>query len=128
MELVSGAPTGASESQSVAPPIPPASVTVTPVPPATLVALGESEGGTPIVIVSEPDVPPPGDGVRTATCAVPSDRMSAAPIVARIWVVLAKVVARLAPFHRTTDEGTNELPVTVRVKLPAPANVRLGES
>src|ERR1700682_3916178 len=101
---MSGAPTGAIASQSVDPPAPPVSVTVRAVPAGTLVGLGESEGGTSIVTGNEPDVPPPGDGVSTATCATPADRMSAAAIVARICVVLTKVVGRLAPFQRTIEE------------------------
>jgi hypothetical protein len=37
------------------------------------------------------------------------------------------VVVRLLPFHRTTDEAVNLLPVTVRVNAGPPATVVAGE-
>ena len=74
------------------------------------------------------DVPPPGVGVNTVTEAVPADAMSAADIVAVNWVDDTCVVARLAPFHRTTEPLMKLLPLTVRVNDIPPTKADEGES
>src|SRR2546426_919093 len=52
--------------------------------------------------------------------------MSAAVICAWSWVLLTKVVVRLLPFQRTTDEVMNFVPVAVSVKAPLPTAAVLG--
>jgi hypothetical protein len=103
------------------------SVTVTLLPGAALVVLTESVGGLMIVKVIGADTPPPGDGVATATVAVPTDAMSAAEMVARRSVELTNVVGRLAPFHVTTDVATKLLPVTANVNCGPPTDAKLGD-
>src|SRR5439155_622927 len=71
--------------------------------------------GFAIVNVRSPDVPPPGAGVNTDTCAVPAAVTSDAGIDACSCVPLTNVVVRGAPFQRTTDELANPLPFTVKV-------------
>ena len=67
-------------------------------------ALLEAGGGA-IVNVSAVDVPPPGAGENTVTCAVPLTATSAAAIVARSCVPLTYVVGRaVAP--RIANRGT----------------------
>ena len=73
-------------------------------------------------------MPPPGDGVETVTLAVPAVAMSAAEIDARSCVALKNVVGRSAPFHRTIDDGTKLLPLTVRLNAAVPAVTEAGES
>src|SRR4029450_12271132 len=63
--------------------------------------------GFAIVNAKLPDVPPPGAGVNTDTCAGPPVAISAPSIAAWSSVELTNVVIRFAPFHRTTDHGTN---------------------
>src|SRR5262245_49515288 len=53
--------------------------------------------------------------------------MSAAVIAARKRVLLTKVVVRLLPFHRTTDDDVKLVPFAVSVNAPPPAVVLLGE-
>src|SRR5205823_5685565 len=118
----------ASASQSSDPRRPPVSVTVTAVPPTTLVALTASCGPTSIVNVNDADVPPPGDAVKTLTCAVPFVATSAAPIDADSCVAPTNVVGRLAPFHWTMDDEVKPLPITASVNGPLPENARLGDS
>ena len=111
----------------------PVTASVKSAPPATAllglraVATGVGFGAT-IVNVSAADVPPPGAGVATVTGTEPAVAMSAAVIVARSSVALTKVVERGAPFHRTTDDATKLLPVTVSVKAGPPAMALLGSS
>ena len=45
------------------------------------------------------EVPPPGAGVKTVTCAVPIAAMSLARMDACNCVEFTNVVARVAPFH-----------------------------
>lgn len=73
------------------------------------------------------EVPPPGVGLNTVTCAVPAIATSPAGIAARNWVLLTKVVGRLVPFQRTTEPLTKPLPVAVSVKAPLPARTLAGE-
>jgi len=72
--------------------------------------------------------PPPGAGVSTVTCAVPALTTSFAKIVACSWAPPLNVVARLVPFHCTTELGVKLLPVTVRVKPAAPVAMLVGVS
>ena len=84
-----------------------------------------------MVKVAALDVPPPGLGLKTVTCAVPADAMSDARILACKPVVRPPpvgVVVRFDPFHRTTDDEVNVLPLTVRVKAGSPAVLLLGLS
>ena len=83
MYPVLGAVAAANAIQSVDPPYPFVSVTVTGDPGVTVVALTVSVGVTPIVNVSDPDVPPPGGGVKTVTWGVPATATSVAAIEAR---------------------------------------------
>jgi len=74
---------------------------------------------------TEFDVPPPGGGLNTVTCAVPTSRMSVAGIAALTSVGDTYVVGRSAPFQRTTDVVTNLVPVTVSVN-PSPPRLADG--
>ena len=49
------------------------------------------------------DVPPPGAGENTVTCALPAVAMSAAGMAALNCVALTTVVVRSVPFQRTLD-------------------------
>src|SRR5207249_4118769 len=66
------------------------------------------------------EIPPPGAGVATVTCAVPAVAMSAAEMAAVSCVALTNVVVRAAPFQRTSEAATKPLPVTVTVKAAPP--------
>ena len=127
MKLVFGAEVAANAIQSVAPPSPPASVTVTLEPGAAVVALTDSVGAVAMVNVNAAEVPPPGAGVKTDTCAVPTAAMSAAAIAACSCVALTNVVARSDPFQRTTDAFVNDEPFTVNVNPEPPAIVAAGD-
>src|SRR6185295_14736074 len=103
-----------------------------PVPPAAAVA-GESDvsSGTPGTVMKKSasfDVPPPGGAVKTVILAVPTAARSLAGMVASRTVLLRKLVGRSAPFQRTTDAGTNFVPVTVKVKAAPPAAALAGAS
>jgi hypothetical protein len=87
----------------------------------------EGVDGAVITKLTAPDVPPPGAGVKTVTGTEPAPVRSDALIVAWSRVELANVVARAAPFQRTTDELTKPLPFTVRVNPELPAAVVDGE-
>src|SRR5690242_19608373 len=81
-------PTGASASQSVDPPAPFVSTTVTESPGATTgPAVSDSCGGGLIANVSAALVPPPGAGVVPLTSALPTAATSAAEIAAVSVVV-----------------------------------------
>lgn len=56
-----------------------------------------------MVNVEADDVPPPGVGFKTVTCAVPALAMSAAVIAACNCVELTKVVGRAVWFHCTVE-------------------------
>src|SRR5437667_336755 len=106
------------------------------IPAGTLVTVPEpvparttaSETPEVIVKVGAFEVPPPGAGVTTVTCAVPTVATSVARIVARSCVLLANVVARLVPFHRTPELATKLLPFTVNVRPATPARTLVGAS
>ena len=76
---------------------------------------------SPIVKVCALEVPPPGAGLKTVTCAVPAVAMSEAGIEAVTWVEDTYVVVRFEPFQRTTDPDTKFVPLTVNVKAGPPA-------
>ena len=87
----------------------------------------------PIVKLRLLDVPPPGPGLYTVTCAVPPEVMSEARILACKLVtspppLTVGVVVRFDPFHLTTDDDVNVLPLTVRVNADPPAVALLGLS
>jgi hypothetical protein len=125
---VFGAEVRANAIQSVAPPNPPVSVTVTFCPVAAEVVLTDSVGGAAIVSASDADVPPPGGGVVTDTCALPTAATSADGIVAASCVLLRNVVARGLPFQFTTDADVKPDPFTVSVNPAPPATVLDGDS
>ena len=126
--LVFAALVEASASQSRLPPKPLASVTVTVAPVTAVVMFGVNVGGELTVNVSGAEVPPPGAGVKTVTCAVPRAAMSSDPIDACNCVALTKVVGRLAPFQRTMEDDMNLLPVTASVNAVPPTAACEGES
>ena len=118
---------GARECQPVvAPPKPSVSVTVTALPGATADALTVSVAEGSIVNSRALDVPPPGPGVCTLTCAVPAADRSLAAIEASSLVVLISRVGRSAPFQRTTENVLNPLPITVSVSGPRLARPCVG--
>jgi hypothetical protein len=86
----------------------PVPVTVSSEPPSSVVTVdGEipescGAGLLTVKLVAE-DVPPPGVGFTTVTCAVPPVAKSAAVIEAWSWVELTKVVLRALWFHWTMD-------------------------
>jgi len=98
----------------------------------TRAADGDSEVrmGTPPAMskVTAPDVPPPGVGLNTVTEALPAFCTSEAWMEAVNWVALTKLVARFAPFHRTTELEMKEEPVTVSVKAASPTLALDGET
>ena len=79
--------------------------------------------GTGLLTVKETTelTPPPGVGLKTLTPKTPYKPILLETTVADNWVALIYVVARSAPAQRTTEEGTNFVPVTVRVKPAPPA-------
>ena len=123
-----GALVDASASQSLAPPRPFDNVAVTVPPVETFVALTVIVAGGAIVKGTGPDVPPPGAGVDTLTCAVPAAARSPVEIEACNCVELTKVVGRVEPFHLTIELELKLLPVTVSVNAAPPARARSGES
>jgi hypothetical protein len=74
-----------------------------------------------IVKVRALEVPPPGAGLNTVTCAVPATAISDAGIAAVSRVEETNVVTRSAPFQRTTEFVTKPLPFTVNVNAAPPA-------
>jgi hypothetical protein len=90
------------------------------------VKIGAVEGE--IVKAEVPEVPPPGAGLNTATCAVPATAISAAVMAACNCVAFTNVVIRLVPFQLTTDPKTKPVPFTVRVNAVVPAVALVGAS
>ena len=74
------------------------------------------------------DVPPPGAGDVTVTCAVPAAAMSDACNVACNCVALTKVVGRALPFHITVDDEMKPEPLTVSVVTELPRVALAGDS
>jgi hypothetical protein len=84
--------------------------------------------GALIVKLKFSDVPPPGAGLNTVTCAVPALAMSDAPMAACNCVPATYVVVRGNPFHLTTDPLMNPVPFTVSVNPTDPAVAEDGDS
>ena len=95
-------------------------------PPAGVTVSGPATVAAFTVNVSPAEVPPPGVGLNTVTCAVPADATSAADIDAVSCVAEPNVVVRFAPFHRTTEPATKFVPVTVSVNAAEPAVAEVG--
>src|SRR5207302_1826184 len=73
------------------------------------------------------DVPPPGVGFNTVTCAVPAALISTAVMAACNCVALTYVVVRPAKFQFTIELPlTKPVPFTVRVKAAPPAVALVG--
>lgn len=70
--------------------------------------------------------PPPGDGLKTVTVAVPVVTMSAAVMAACSWLLLMKLVGRASPFQRTSEDPTNPLPDTYKVNGSPPSVAEAG--
>src|SRR5439155_1572193 len=81
-----------------------------------------------IVNVCGFDMPPPGAGLKIVTDADPAAAISAAEMAAESCVAETYVVARSAPFQRTTELVTRFVPVTVSVKAGPPAVAEVGVS
>src|SRR5689334_17169731 len=92
--------------------------------------LGEMElsvgAGLLMVNVWATEVPPPGAGLKTVTCAVPAVATSAAVTCAVNCVLLVYVVGRALPFHWTTEALMKFVPFTVSVSVPLPATTLVG--
>lgn len=83
--------------------------------------------GLETVKVLDPDMPPPGVGLKTVTAEVPPPETSEALTDAVTWVLLTKLVGRSEPFHLTTQPLTKLVPFTVRVKAAEPAVAEVGD-
>lgn len=73
------------------------------------------------------DVPPPGEGVKTVTVAVPGVAIRAAGTCVVASLVLRKFVTSGVPFHSTAPPGEKLLPITVRVNAVSPAFFVVGD-
>jgi len=95
---------------------------------STMIWFGAGDGEDGLMVnVSAPDVPPPGEGVDTLTGTEAAVASSLAAMSACSWLALTSLVVRTAPFHRTTEEATKPLPLTVSVNGPLPAIVEAGD-
>ena len=74
------------------------------------------------------DVPPPGEGLDTATLADVSEAISAAEIEAVSRTSVAKVVGRAEPFQVTVDAVVKPEPVRVKTKALPPTVAEPGSS
>ena len=74
------------------------------------------------------ELPPPGAGDVTVTCAVPATVTSDACNVACNCVALTNVVGRALPFHNTVDDEVNPEPFTVSVVTAVPMVADAGDS
>ena len=83
-------------------------------------------GGTTTFTGSGKEVPPPGAGLKTVTCAVPAVAMLVAAIEAVNSKALASVVGRSLPFQRTTEAATKPNQKTCRVYAGPPAGAFMG--
>src|SRR5580658_7734240 len=81
-----------------------------------------------ILNVRVPVVPPPGDGLDTATVAEPILATSLEESAMVNCAALTNVVVRAALFHNACDVETKPLPFTVNVSPEPPAITELGES
>jgi len=73
------------------------------------------------------DLPPPGAGLVTHTCAVPPVVMAAASMDAANCMELTNVVVRVVPPNVTNEAETKFVPLTVSVKAAPPATALSGE-
>jgi hypothetical protein len=107
----------------------PATVTVKPGSPANA-EFGFSDAtvgvGLFTVKVKVVEAPPAGAGVETATMFVPPVAMSAPVMAARKVVLDTNVVVRAPAFHRTVEDGTKFVPVTVSANAAPPASAEFG--
>lgn len=87
---------------------------------------GSGLRGAVIVNPNTPEVPPPGVGLSTFTCAIPAVARSLAGIDARSSVAETNVVDLDMPFHWTIAPLTKLLPPTVSVIALLPALTVLG--
>ena len=88
----------------------------------------EERAGDGFVIVKAGPFPmPEAPGVTTAMVAVPAVAISAALIAACNWLLETKVVGRALPFHWTTEVAIKPAPSTLRVKVPLPASIEVGD-
>ena len=88
---------------------------------------GDRFGGASIINNNGAEIPPPGEGLTTATVAVPGPAMSAAETAACRRELSRKTVGRGSSFHRTTESGTKADPTTVSVMSGAPATRAAGD-
>lgn len=97
--------------------------------PAEAGSIDAMDGVGLLVTANDTDaaVPPAGAGFTTVTDAVPPAAISVAVIAAVSCVALTYVVVRELPFHCTTDDGTNPVPVTDSVNVADPAAADDGE-
>lgn len=79
--------------------------------------------GFPTVKVNSAELPPPGNGVNTDSFKVPAFAKSATVSVMPNCVTETNVVARSAPFTRTTEFGRNLLPFNVNAVAALPTSV-----
>jgi hypothetical protein len=86
---------------------------------------GEDPGGIATVKLAAFETPP--SGLSTVTGYVPAAATSAADMEALSCVDDTNDVARLEPFHRTTEPDTNPVPATVSVKAEDPASADEGD-
>ena len=100
-------------------------------PPSAITRAGEMldiEGaGLLTVNVTDVEVPPPGEGVKTVIDNRAPVAASDAGMAALSWVLLTNVVVRVEPLTCTTEPLTKLPPLTVSVNAPLPAVVLLGE-
>jgi len=88
--------------------------------------VGTGLPGGPIANVRAPELPPPGAGFTTVSCAVPCAAMSVAGNIAATCVGLTRMVARSFPFHWMVELGTKPLPKTLSPNAPLPARAFAG--
>ena len=100
------------------------------VPQTAEVGLSELTIGTGYTMAMEiaAEVPPPGAGFTTATCADPTAATSLASRVRLIWVLLTKVAAWFVPFQVTVAAATKPVPVMVRFEPIASVVTVLGDT
>ncbi len=79
-----------------------------------------------IVKVRTPEAPPPGEGVKTLTEALPAEAISLADICACSCVLETKLVCRALPFHSIVEDETKPEPKTERGKAAPPAEAEDG--
>ena len=115
----------ASAIQSIEPPRPPVIVTVTEPPRAAVVELSVRTGAAATLNGNGLELPAPA--VKTVTCPVPIVARSLARSTTCSDVPARYVVARSAPFHRTTDEGRNALPLARNVNDVMPTAAAVGD-